>query len=1046
MLTPKVDPRNFKSLLEEKRNIAQLYTTEWDAADDKDTGVALLKIFTHMQEEIISRLNKVPEKNFTAFLEMIGLKLMPAQPAKAPVTFYLPENLSGGVFIPAGTKVAADETEKHKVLNFETTNGIFATSAAIEHIYGVDPDNDIIYRYTDDFLKGKEFLIFKTEGNKEEANSNDIDSYPNKQEHVLYLGHKELFNLKNTAMIELNFGNSNIEQLKNFIWEFWGKNGELIPIERSNIKLGNDSLILTIVEPIGEKEINGVKSSWIRCRADKVTKSLTLPINKIWIQKVGLADSQTIKPDIGFFNQIPLALNKDGTQDGTFYIFGQQPRLFDTFYIASQEAFSKRNAKITITFIKTVKEIEIKPDNVKLSWEYWNGTIWCALQPDDKELKNFESDNQGYSRDITFDCPLDIEEIEVNNVKNYWIRVRLVDGNYGQNQYTHVPAGKDSHNNDVPEHWEVISKFKAPIVNEISIHYSIDENKDLQTCFSYNNLEYHYLAQESKKRTAFKLFTSLPEKNTILYFGFKDAFKKGNISIFFSLEDQDHTLESRPKIRWTYWSKAPNLIKDTIGTKEISLASTIGISSGTELIFEETIGSETITETAFVDSPLSNEIIKLKEELNYEFTKDALVFKRSNLEVTDNTKYLTTTGTLEFIGPSDQSKTHKFGIESYWLMGEFINKGHEQLIKGIYPNTVWVEQVETIKDEILGSGDGEKNKSYSFFGVPVISPEIWIRHKDIISENEEDTPAIEDIKEIKDDTGKTLEKWVRWKMVEDFVDSGPRSRHYTIDNAIGTVQFGDGEHGMIPPMGQDNIKATYKTGGGVLGNVGKSEIKTLKSSISGIDYITNHEPAEGGSDTELLSDIFERGPYLIKHRDRAVTKEDFERIAKAASSYIARTKCVIKENKVTVIVIPKGEEDKPEPSKGLMEIVRKSLLERSLNMILEESLLITGPGYKEIKVKVDVIPESIDQVIPLEKTVLKKLRDYLHPLKGGNEGTGWEFGRDVHISDVYALLEGIKGVDHVENLTLNSACEAAPVEEYEMVCSGEHEITMKLRS
>lgn len=1039
MLTPKIDPRNFKSLLEEKRNIVPLYTPEWDAADDRDNGVALLKIFTHMQEEIINRLNKMPEKNFTAFLEMIGLKLMPAQPAKAPVTFYLPENLSGGVFIPAGTKVTVDETDKHKVINFETINGIFATSAAIEHIYGVDPDNDIIHRYTDDFVKGKEFVIFKTEGTKEEANSNNIDSYPNKQEHILYLGHKELFDLKNPATIELQFDfkNGSVEELKNFIWEYWGESDKPIPIDSSEIRpVNNNGLSLPIRRAIEEKEINGVKTRWIGCRSDKVSKSLTLPsISKILIQKVELPTGKTVRPDNGFFNQVPLALNNPGK----FYIFGQQPRLFDTFYIASREAFSKRNAKIKITFVRN-KDKNENPDagNRTFSWEYWNGKIWSAFSPDDKLLNNFVADNTNdYSRSIEFDCPANIEEIEVNGEKNYWIRVRLIEGDYGQNKF--VPEGTGECKN-----WVINSTFNPPVINEINIHYSTNRITELHQCLSRNNLEYHDLTQKTKDGTEFKLFTSLPEKYPTLYIGFKDAFKKGNISIFFSLDDMDYTLEARQKIKWTYWSKAPNLIENTTDSREITLASTVGINSGTELHFEETIGVETITETASVDSPISNKIIKLKEKLSYKFTKSALVFKRSNLEATDNTKYLTTTGTLEFTGPPDQSKTHKFGLESYWLMGEFIKPcAEEQLIKGIYPNTVWAEQVETIKDEILGSGDGEKNKIYSLFRVPVISPEIWIRHEDIISEYEEDTPDSEDIQEIKDDRGKTIEKWIRWKIVEDFSDSGSRSRHYTIDSAMGMVQFGDGEHGMIPPIGQDNIKATYKTGGGVLGNVAVNEIKTLKSSIAGIDHITNHEPAEGGSDTELLSEIFERGPHLIKHRDRAVTKEDFERLAEAASSYIARTKCVIKENKLTVIVIPKGEEDKPEPSKGLVDIVKKSLLERSLNMIQEETLMVKGPYYKEIKVKIDVIPESIYQAIPLEKTILKKLKDYLHPLTGGNEGTGWEFGRDVHISDIYALLESIKGVDYVENLTLNSAYEDVSIEEYEIVCSGEHEITMK---
>ncbi len=1052
---PKIDPRSFESLLEEKRNIAPLYTPEWDAADDKDTGVALLKIFIHMQEEIIKRLNRVPEKNFAAFLEMIGLKLMPAQPARVPVTFYLPED-SGGVFVPAGTKVAADETEKHKVINFETINGIFATSAAIEDIYMVDPDNDSIYRYTDGFINKKEFSIFEEERTQKKSDSTGTDSYPNKQEHILYLGHKELFDLKNSEKIELKFNfakeEGSVENMRSLIWGYWGENEES-PEELSvTIDSENDTITL---EPKNhdskgetkEKKINGINSRWVFCRKDNTTKISILPS----ITEINISDpTEHIKPDMGFYNDIPL----DCT--GKFSPFGIQPKLFDTLYIASKKAFSQYTEEVEIIFTVNFSK---KPDpdltNLELSWEYWDGSLWRPIKwidtPDDR---NKFGKNSVKGNGIKFKNLDNLQEVEVNGKANYWIRVRLVNGNYGKDEFVHVLESDDPEDPDpnkkIAEHYEIKHNFNAPEISDFGIHYTSSTKRTfLHNCLAYNNLECRDFTEESKSSTGFKPFISLPETNPILYFGFKDAFKKGNISIFFTIKDMDYPLKSRQKIKWTYWSKAPNLKTNTTGTKEIILASSTGISSGTELLFEEKIGSEIITETAIVDFLESDGKVTLNEKLNYKYTTNAVVSKRTNLEVTDNTEYLTTTGTLEFIGPPDQSKTQKFGIESYWLMGEFIKPGRKQLIKGIYPNTVWAEQVETIKDEILGSGDGEINRSYSFFRVPVISPEVWIRYEDIISENEKNTPSAEDIKEIKDDAGKTIETWVRWEIVEDFADSGPRSRHCTIDNAMGTVQFGDGEHGMIPPIGKDNIKATYKTGGGVLGNVAVNEIKTLRSSIAGIDQITNHEPAEGGSDTELLSEIFERGPHVIKHRERAVTTEDFERIAKAASSYIARTKCVVDDNKfnrLKVIVIPKGEEDKPKPSRGLLEIVRKNLLECSMNMLPEKNLEVAGPSYVEVKVTVDVYSESIDQAIPLENTILNRLKKYLHPLTGGSEGQGWEFERDVHISDIYALLERIKGVDHVENLKLNNSSGDVSIQDSEIVCSGEHEITMKLGS
>jgi len=1010
--TPRIDPRDFKKLLEDGISIAPYYTPDWSVTDEKDMGFALLKIFTHIQEEIINRLNRVPDKNFTAFLEMLGIKLMPAQPAKVPVTFYLSEGLSGGVYAPARTQIATEETEKHDALVFETKNGFFATSAVIEDIYCADPDEDKIFSYSEN-LNEKEFRFFE--------DKNDL------QEHVLYLGHDDLFKLKGKAEINIKFTfvPDAVNDLQNLTWEYWGENED--NPELFDVSIKNNLLVLTSKGEIKETKIYGIKSFWIHCRNKHVTEKSRLPvISIIQIMEVAPASGVSITLDHGFYNFIPLDLSTE------FHPFGEQPALFDTFYLASREAFSKKHANIEIDF-KVEGEAEAK-EKVTLSWEYWDGTVWRSLDGIDKTI-DFTSD-----RKIVFECPEDLEETEINGEKNYWIRVRLVNGNYGQ--YKFVEDSKD-------KFWTRTPDFNPPIISSFRIKYSfkrITEGIDVQHYLVRNNREFRNFKNEINEGIDFRPFVPLPEKKPTIYLGFSDAFNKGNISIFFSILEKFYLQNARPKIQWTYWSKAHN-IEEIINLNKLMFVSLEGIGIGTELLFEESFDIEIITETAIVKSYSDNEIT-LDRELYHKYTKSAKVYKRSFLEVNDYTEYLTKSGTVEFIGPDDQLETHKFGKKSHWLMGTLIEsmKTFEApLIKGIYPNTVWSEQVETIEEEILGSSDGEKSKSYKFIKSPVISPEIWIMEGEIIHEDEEEVRPEEDIQEIKDDTGKIIETWVRWRAVEDFFNSTPKSRHYIIDNSLGMVQFGDGKNGMIPPIGKDNIRTIYKSGGGVVGNVLKNEITVLKTSIAGIDHVMNHEPAEGGSDTELLEEVLERGPHLIKHRGRAVTKEDFERLAKAASSYIARTKCVTEDGKVKVIIIPKGKEDKPQPSFGLIQIVENYLHQLSLNSILTESLEVKGPSYKEVKVRVDVVPESIDQTISLEKEIRKQLKAYLHPLTGGNEKNGWEFGRGVHISDVYALLEGIKDVDHVENLELNDNKDVY-VGEAQTVCSGEHKITMKLGS
>jgi len=74
---------------------------------------------------------------------------------------------------------------------------------------------------------------------------------------------------------------------------------------------------------------------------------------------------------------------------------------------------------------------------------------------------------------------------------------------------------------------------------------------------------------------------------------------------------------------------------------------------------------------------------------------------------------------------------------------------------------------------------------------------------------------------------------------------------------------------------------------------------------------------------------------------------------------------------------------------------------------------------------------------------------YLNPFLGGPNGTGWPFGRDLHVSEIYALLQQLPGVEFVEELNLllgedaNRTPIAAPrltTPPHALVCSGLHRV------
>jgi hypothetical protein len=99
---------------------------------------------------------------------------------------------------------------------------------------------------------------------------------------------------------------------------------------------------------------------------------------------------------------------------------------------------------------------------------------------------------------------------------------------------------------------------------------------------------------------------------------------------------------------------------------------------------------------------------------------------------------------------------------------------------------------------------------------------------------------------------------------------------------------------------------------------------------------------------------------------------------------------------------------------------------------------------------VQVFVTTIDASSEVDGAVRKKLDAFFHPLTGGPEGNGWNFGRNVTASDVYALLEDIEGVDHIENLkfTLDGKTlqeDIVEIEEDFLVSNGTHSIDLQIQ-
>jgi predicted phage baseplate assembly protein len=158
---PNLDDRRFQHLVDEAKRFVQQRCPEWSDHNVSDPGVTLIEAFAHMVDQLLYRLNRVPDRNYLAFLDLIGVTLFPPTAARADVTFWLSAPQNQPVVLRAGTEVATVRTETEEAVVFATSADLTVVPCELTRLRTQPADGRSV-DHTGDLIDGRDIACFST--------------------------------------------------------------------------------------------------------------------------------------------------------------------------------------------------------------------------------------------------------------------------------------------------------------------------------------------------------------------------------------------------------------------------------------------------------------------------------------------------------------------------------------------------------------------------------------------------------------------------------------------------------------------------------------------------------------------------------------------------------------------------------------------------------------------------------------------------------------------------------------------------------------------
>lgn len=327
----------------------------------------------------------------------------------------------------------------------------------------------------------------------------------------------------------------------------------------------------------------------------------------------------------------------------------------------------------------------------------------------------------------------------------------------------------------------------------------------------------------------------------------------------------------------------------------------------------------------------------------------------------------------------------------------------------IYGNVARATHGET-RTEVLGSGDASKQmQSFTLKQSPLT----------YVS-----APTASGV----ESTLKTRVNDVLWHETDTLAGLTPTDRMYVTkadEAGATTVVFGNGRQGARLPTGNENVRATYRSGIGKPGNLKAAQINQPTTKPLGVKEVVNPLAATGGADRESRDEARRNAPLAVMALDRLVSTRDYEDFARTFAGVAKASASRLSDGRRRVVhVTIAGADDAPiSKTSDLYKNLREALHKFGdpfQPVELETRYLKTLFMSANVKVHSDYLWEPVET----------KIRAALLELFGFDRRN---LGQDALLSEAVAAAQGVEGVVYVDFDIFDDVAEGVSIEELQTV-------------